>query len=151
MREIRTAISIQAPPAVVWAHLTDLPRYAAWNPLVREAAGTVAPGARLKVQIQLPSRAPMTFTPIVTKAVPERAFRWRGKLLVRGLFDGEHIFEMEPEGDGRCRFVHRERFSGVLVPLLWRFLETPTRAGFEEMNAALKARAEEQAGGQAVG
>lgn len=30
----------------------------------------------------------MMFTPIVTKAVPERAFRWRGKLFVRGLFDG---------------------------------------------------------------
>lgn len=140
MREIRTAISIQAPPAVVWAHLTDLPRYATWNPLVREATGTVAPGARLQVRIQLPGKAPMTFTPTVTEVRPERAFRWRGKLFVRGLFDGEHIFEVEPEGDGSCRFVHRERFSGLLVPLLWRFLAAPTRAGFEEMNTALKAR-----------
>jgi len=115
---------------------------------VREAAGTVATGARLKVKIQLPVQAPMTFTPTVTEVVSERAFRWRGKLLVRVLFDGEHIFEIDPNDDGRCDFVHRERFSGLLVALLWRLLEALTRSGFEEMNAALKARAEEPAVGR---
>jgi hypothetical protein len=35
-----------------------------------------------------------------------------------------------------------EQFSGLLVPLLWRMVNTDTRAGFEEMNAALKSRVE---------
>jgi hypothetical protein len=40
------------------------------------------------------------------------------------------------------RFVHREEFTGVLVPLLWRSLDRGTRRGFEEMNRRLKELAE---------
>ena len=43
------------------------------------------------------------------------------------------------------RFTQREEFRGVLVPLLWKQLDTRTRAGFEAMNEALKARAEARA------
>jgi hypothetical protein len=59
-----------------------------------------------------------------------------------GLFDGEHGFEIHPEGEGRVRLEQWERFSGFLVPLLWRRIAAPTRAGFVAMNEALKARAE---------
>jgi hypothetical protein len=51
-------------------------------------------------------------------------------------------FSIEPLSGGRIRFIHRERFSGVLVELVWRRLDRDTRLGFEAMNAALKARAE---------
>jgi hypothetical protein len=37
---------------------------------------------------------------------------------------------------------HSESFQGYLVPLLWRSVEPASRAGFEAMNRALKARAE---------
>jgi hypothetical protein len=40
------------------------------------------------------------------------------------------------------RFVHREEFTGILVPLLWRSLDRDTRRGFEEMNRRLKELAE---------
>ena len=46
--------------------------------------------------------------------------------------------------DGHVRFHQWERFGGVLVPFLRKMLDTSTRAGFEAMNAALKARAEAQ-------
>jgi hypothetical protein len=45
-------------------------------------------------------------------------------------------------GAGRVRFVQEERFSGLLVPLLAKGLDTHTLPGFEAMNRALKARAE---------
>ena len=57
-------------------------------------------------------------------------------------FDGEHIFTIEPLEAGDVRFVQREIFTGVLVPLFMRWLEKDTRRGFEEMNRALKLRAE---------
>jgi hypothetical protein len=62
------------------------------------------------------------------------------------LFDGEHIFEIEPTKAGSVRFVQRERFSGILVPLLWRSLDKSTRKGFNEMNAGIKRKAEEDWG-----
>jgi hypothetical protein len=64
--------------------------------------------------------------------------------MLPGLFDGEHIFTMDPLDAGRrTRLVHREEFRGVLVPLFWGSLDTATRQGFEEMNLALKKRVEE--------
>lgn len=143
MKELRTAIEIDAPADAVWAILTDLGQFAAWNPFIPEAEGEVREGARLKVRIAPPGGKAMTFTPTVTKVEPGREFRWLGRLLLPGLFDGEHIYEIEPLAEGGVRLVHREAFRGVLVPLFWKNLDTRTRQGFEAMNAALKQRAEE--------
>jgi hypothetical protein len=38
------------------------------------------------------------------------------------------------------------RIRGILVPLLWKNLETKTRSGFVKMNNSLKKRAEKEAG-----
>jgi len=142
MREIETEIVIAAPPARVWAVLTDFARYPEWNPFIPEAEGVAREGARLRVRITPPGGTAMAFRPVVQRVEPERALRWLGRLLVPGLFDGEHQFRIEPLDEGLVRFVQAERFSGLLVPLLWRSLDTKTRAGFEAMNRALKARAE---------
>ena len=142
MKELKTEIEINAPADRVWAILTDLGRFAEWNPFIPEAEGEVKEGARLRVRIAPPGGKAMTFTPTVTLVEPEQAFRWLGRLFLPGLFDGEHIYEITPLADDRVRFVQREEFRGVLVPLFWKNLDTQTRQGFEEMNAALKQRAE---------
>jgi hypothetical protein len=77
----------------------------------------------------------------VLKAEPPRELRWLGHFVFRGIFDGEHIFQIEPSGDGGSRFVQRERFGGVLVPLFGAMLGK-TEQGFVAMNEALKQRAE---------
>jgi len=61
---------------------------------------------------------------------------------VPGIFDGEHIFEIEELERNRVRFVQREVFKGLLVPLLARSLDRDTQRGFEEMNRALRGRVE---------
>ncbi len=146
MKELRTAIEINASADTVWAILTDLSQFAAWNPFMPEAEGEIREGARLRVRIAPPGGKAMTFKPTVTRVEPGREFRWLGHLLLPGLFDGEHIYEIAPLAEGGVRFVQREEFRGVLVPLLWKSLETNTRQGFEAMNAALKKRAEEEGG-----
>lgn len=142
MREIQTSIEIKASAARVWAVLTDLRSFPAWNPFIAEAEGEIREGARLKIRITPPGGKGMTFKPKVTRVVPERKFSWLGRFLFPGLFDGAHIFEIVDSGDGGVRFIHREQFSGLLVPLLWRSLDGGTRRGFEAMNAALKQRVE---------
>jgi hypothetical protein len=59
-----------------------------------------------------------------------------------GIFDGEHSFELLAQGQGQTRFIHKEIFSGILVPMFWSTLDRDTRAGFNNMNQALKARCE---------
>lgn len=58
------------------------------------------------------------------------------------LFEGEHYFVLSQLGSNRTRFVHGERFSGILLPLVKSNLESATRTGFEAMNEAMKRRAE---------
>jgi hypothetical protein len=142
MHEIRTATEIAARPERVWEVLSDLPGHSEWNPFVRSIEGRLAAGERLRIWVQPPGGRGMRFQPEVLEAVPNRRLRWLGRLLFPGIFDGEHYFEIEELGPNRVRFIHGEKFSGILVPLMRRSLDQGTRAGFEAMNAALRARAE---------
>jgi hypothetical protein len=140
MRELQASTDIEAQPERVWAVLTDFDAYADWNPFIRGISGQLEPGARLEVRIEPPGRRGMTFRPRLLTVEPNRELRWLGSFLVRGLFDGEHAFLIEQIGPARVRFVQRERFGGILVPLFGKGLAA-TRLGFEQMNLALKARA----------
>ena len=138
MRELSTSIEIYAPACHVWKILTDFEKYQEWNPFIRSITGEPKEGSRLKVFIQPPGSGGMTFRPIVLKAEQNRELRWLAHLFVPGLFDGEHRFVIEPIGENRVVFIQAERFKGLLVPVFWKFLESRTREGFNEMNEALK-------------
>jgi hypothetical protein len=140
--QLRTEITIDASAARVWDVLTDFEEFPRWNPFIRRIDGALAPRSRLAVKIQPPGGRALTFRPTVLRVRPEEHFAWRGRTLLPGLFDGEHTFDLEALGARRVRFVHAEAFRGLLVPLLASSLRTTTRAGFDAMNAALKARAE---------
>ncbi len=142
MKELYSEIEIQASAERVWQLLTDLSNFPLWNPFIRRASGIVQAGQRLEVNIQPSGASGMTFRPTVLIAEPNRELRWLGRFLVPGLFDGEHIFTIEPLGAHRVHFVQREIFTGLLVPFFARRIDTDTRRGFEEMNLALKIRAE---------
>ena len=131
----RTRLQCTAPAASVAA------RRSASRPFIRSASGEVRPGARLSVTIQPPGRDPLSFEPTLIVVRPDRELRWRGKLWLSGLFDGEHVFEIEPLAEDRVRLRHFETFDGVLVPLLGGVL-ADTEEGFRAMNAALKEQAE---------
>jgi hypothetical protein len=144
VKELHSEIEIAATAEGVWGLLTDFRSFPEWNPFIRRAKGEVKEGERLEVFLQPSGARGMTFRPKVLKAEPNRELRWLGHLLVPGLFDGEHIFRIEPLGEGRVRFIQQEKFTGLLVPLFAGGLERDTRRGFEEMNQALKERAEGQ-------
>ena len=141
MRLIETTTDIRAPAARIWSILTDFPAYPTWNPFITAAEGELSTGARLKITIAPPGHRPMTFRPVVLVVEREWELRWRGRMLMPRLFDGEHAFGLEQRAE-TCRFLHAERFSGMLLPLLGGGLFEATRQGFEAMNAALKQRAE---------
>lgn len=141
MREFRTETDIDAPAERVWQVLMDFDAFPEWNPFIRLVRGRPEVGSRLDVEIGASGARAMRFRPTVVKVVPNREFRWLGRVAVRGLFDGEHIFELEPRGSLGTRFVQRERFRGLFVPFLARRLEKDVRRGFDEMNRALRERA----------
>jgi hypothetical protein len=142
-KQLHADIEIEASPDRVWEVLTDLDAYSHWNPFIVEAAGQAATGHRLRLRMRLPGRRPMSFRPEVLEAEPGRRLRWLGRVLVPGLFDGEHSFTIRPVGPGRVRLAQHEEFRGLLAPLLLRLIAKPTLAGFQAMNQALKEQAEQ--------
>jgi hypothetical protein len=142
-KTLQADIEIQATPDQVWEVLTDFTGYRDWNPFIVEASGTPRPGQRLELHMRLPGRRPMTFRPEVLDADPGRKLRWLGRLLLPGLFDGEHSFSLEPIGPERVRLTQHEEFRGLLAPLLLVRIGEPTLAGFHQMNQALKVRVEQ--------
>jgi len=145
-RELHTEIVIRAAAETVWGVLTDFARYPEWNPFIFSIEGKLAAGQRLTVRFAREGSKSVTFRPTVLYTEGLREVRWLGHLLLPLLFDGEHSFFMEPIDVESVRFVQREVFTGFLVPLFWRDLDTHTRKRFHKMNRALKERAERMEG-----
>ena len=143
-RQLRAEVEIDAPPDRVWEVLTGFAAYQQWNPFIVQAAGQAVPGSRLELRMRPAGRRrTTTFRPEVLEADPGRRLRWLGRLLVPGLFDGEHRFTIEPIGPERVRLAQHEEFRGLLAPAVLILIAKPTLASFHQMNQALKARVEQ--------
>lgn len=136
--KILTSIDIDAPADSVWKHLTDFEKYGSWNPFIKSIKGHVAEGNIIEVTID-----GMKFKPKVLIYDAPSQFKWKGVLGSSFIFAGEHNFEIRERGADHCTLVHSEKFQGLLLPLMKKKLQTETRQGFEAMNRAIKARAEE--------
>lgn len=141
MKTITTTVDIAAPLERVWTVLVDFEAYPTWNPFIRYISGPVVVGGRLEAVLAPPGQRGMRFRPKVLVAEPARELRWKGQMLVPGLFDGEHFFLLEPMVGG-TRLTHGETFSGVLPAFMGAASFKPVEAGFKAMNEALKARAD---------
>jgi len=141
-KELTSSVEIKASAERVWEILTDFSTYQEWNPFIRPVVGRATEGTRLKVQIWPVGGRPVAFSPRVVKVEKDRELRWLGRLWLPGLFDGQHIFTIHSLDQERVRFIQKEIFSGLLVPLMAKRLDQQTLPGFEKMNEALKERAE---------
>lgn len=142
-KQLYTSVLINATPAKVWDVLMDFDNYGAWNPFIKWIKGNARPGTHITVNICPPGQKGMQIKPVVLQHVANRELRWMGSMGIPYLFDGEHTFLLEDNGDGTTSFHHFEHFRGILVPMLARMLDVNTKEGFEQMNMALKARVEQ--------
>ncbi len=110
-------VTISAPATAVWAILTDAAAFPRWNSTVTNIEGEICEGARLRLHVPGTSR---TFTPTVTGVVANERMTWTGGLTP--LFKGVRSFELTQRNGGLTEFAMSERFSGLLMPLVQRFL-----------------------------
>jgi len=141
---VKTEISINARPDKIWTILTDFDNYPKWNPFVTSLKGDVKVGNKITVRIEPPEASVNTFKPTVTAFETNKKLSWLGVLLMKGIFDGEHKFELTDNGNGTTTLVQSENFIGLLVPLFKKQLNDNTRRGFEAMNKKLKELAEQK-------
>lgn len=147
MPQTVSSIDIDAPPSVVWNVLLDSSRYGEWNPLMRLVHGRLEKGSFIVAKIDADG-IPFVFDARVNRCEPNRVLSWIGPSakFVHPVVSGEHSFELVDLGNGRTRFIHAERFDGMLMQIeaLWKPIEKKLAVLYPRFDRALKARAEAQ-------
>jgi hypothetical protein len=92
----------------------------------------------MKVKAVTSDSKEMTFTPKIIVYKEGQELQWSGHLLFPGLFDGRHIFKIVDNGNNTVTFIHKEIFTGILVPLFLNTFDDNAKKGYVLMNEKLK-------------
>ena len=142
MHEVRSEVEIHNYPESVWGILTDFATYEQWNPFINKIVGLPKQGEKVEIYIETPSGKKRRYSPRITKVEEGRELRWFGKSSLPGFLNAEHIFTIEELQPNHVRFIQREVFDGLMTRLFGKGFDKEIRQGFNEMNDALKKRAE---------
>jgi len=142
VREVRSEIEIHNCPETVWGILTDFASYEQWNPFINKIVGLPKQGEKVDIYIETPSGKKRRYSPRISKVEEGRELRWFGKSSLPGFLNAEHIFTIEELQPNNVRFIQREVFDGLMTRLFGKGFDKEIRQGFNEMNNALKKRAE---------
>ena len=113
----RVEMNIRATAPAIWDILSDAKGFPRWNSTITRIDGDIRDGERLRLHVPGTDR---TFTPRVSGLVPNQRMTWTGGLAP--IFSGVRTFVLRPRADGSTDFAMEERFSGVMLPLIGRFL-----------------------------
>ncbi|MFT4200969.1 SRPBCC family protein [Gordonia sp. (in: high G+C Gram-positive bacteria)] len=142
------SLEIAAPAATVWAVLTDFDSYGEWNPFVPRASSTLQPGAPIDMSVRLGGGDKLRRQREYVNAVdPGRFFSYSMKPAPMGLLHSVREQTVAPSGSGTCHYTSHFEIAGPLSPVVSGLMGKGLRRGFDDMAAALKARAEQIAGG----
>jgi hypothetical protein len=142
VKEVRSEIEINSYPESVWRILIDFAAYDQWNPFINKIIGVPTEGSKIDLYIETPSGKNRKYSPRITRVEEGRELRWFGKSSLPGFLNAEHIFIIEELQPERVRFIQRELFDGLLTRVFGKGVDTDIRQGFQDMNDALKKRAE---------
>lgn len=141
MYEIANEVEIDGTVEQVRQVLSGFDNFDAWNPVIRNVAGTLTVGQNVVISVAAPTGL-RDWNVAVVRVDPGREFAWTFFERHPWLYRGEHTFRVEPIDSHRTRYLDRETFHGLLVPSRRRQLGTKTKAGMVAMGEALKHRVE---------
>jgi hypothetical protein len=140
---VRAEIEIDAPPDVVFDHLTDLEKYPEWNPFTPHIDSTLEVGAPVRMRVRLGKGARLSRqVEYVTANQRPTRLCWGADIPFRFLVRADRAQTLELLEGGRTRYVCTDEISGLLTPLVIRFFGPAMQRGFEDCASALKVRAE---------
>ncbi len=140
-------VDINAPASVVWAILTDLPRYNEWNPFCIRAASTLEMGAAVDMTL-MNYPMPGQLVPnceYICAFEPERLLSWELQHSAFWPYAARRDQMIESTGPGTCRYYSTDAFLGESGIHVMRFCGAWVKRAFDDTARALKARAEAMA------
>jgi uncharacterized protein YndB with AHSA1/START domain len=137
--QFQTSVEIDAPPARVWAVLSDVERWPDWTASMTRVeltdGGALARGST--VRIKQPRFPAMTWR--VTSLEPNEGFTWEVRTPGGYSVAGHRI---EPRGDRGSRVTLTVRQTGALMTIIAPLMAGTTRHYMEMEAAGLKAACE---------
>lgn len=138
---IERQLEVEAPAAVVWQVLTDLPRYGEWNPFVPECRSSLQPGERIEMQVRLGQRLSRQVE-WMTAFEEGRGFAYRMRPLPLSALASRREHLIETVDEGRCRYRSHFELRGWLMPIVRALMQSHLDKGFSAMTQGLKRRSE---------
>jgi uncharacterized protein YndB with AHSA1/START domain len=137
-KDFTVTVQIAAPPATVWAVLSDLEAWPSWTTSMtsvrRTSSGPFTIGTA--VRVKQPSMPELTW--VVTDVVPAERFTWTSKSM--GVTTVAHHILRPQDGGTEVSLVVEQ--SGLLAPLVALLLGKRGRRYVETEAAGLKRAAE---------
>jgi hypothetical protein len=143
-------LDIAAPASVVWAVLTDLPRYNEWNPFCIRAVSTLKLGDPIEMTLINYATAGGPTVPnleYISAVEPEELLSWDFPDLDFWPYPARRDQVIEATGPESCRYYSTDAFLGANGIHVHRFAGPWVKRAFDDSALALKARAEAMHGG----
>lgn len=137
-------VEIDAPASIVWAILTDMPRYGEWNPFCVHAESTLEMGAPVKMSL-VNYANPGQLAPnteYVCAFEPEQLLSWELLDNPAWPYPARRDQMIEALGPNRCRYQSTDAFTGDNGIHVMRFAGAWIERAFNDTARALKIRAE---------
>jgi uncharacterized protein YndB with AHSA1/START domain len=139
---LREEAAIAASPERVWELLTDLPRYAEWNPWLVHAEGTLAPGGIVWADVWLGAERRRA-KHVVLAVEPRARLCWRDAGWTTAFVYGQRCRMLDARADGTVLLRQELLLEGPFVGTALRRYGDALRRGLAAETQALKQRAEQ--------
>ncbi|MGN7930676.1 MULTISPECIES: SRPBCC domain-containing protein [unclassified Sphingopyxis] len=137
-------VEIDAPAAVVWEILVDLPRYGEWNPFCIAAESTLAMGAPVNMTLKSYTEPDTVFPncEYVCAFEPGKLLSWELPHAEAWPYPARRDQVIEALGENACAYHSTDAFLGPNGIHVMRFAGPWVKRAFDDTAYALKARAE---------
>ena len=138
---VRAEVEIDAPIERVWKILTDIDRYADWNPFTPHVETSLRIGAPVRMQVRLIGKQLMNRTEFVTRNEPH-TLGWEMTMGARFLLYAERVQILTALDANRTHYLSEDCFTGWLRPLVLALFASAMKRGFRDCGQGLKQAAE---------
>ena len=145
-RTITTQIEISAAPEKVWDVLTNIAAWKEWSPIIKDSSGSAKSGSKLTITMVSDEgkdgKPGPKYEPTVTTFDEAKNMTWTATMGPGFVMTNGKVFELQATETGTL-LIHKETFSGMMVPMMWSKVQQNVPKMLDSMNEALKKLVEE--------
>jgi hypothetical protein len=139
---LRDTLVIEAPVALVWDVIADLPRYPEWNPFVVGARSSLIVGDPISMRVQLFPFFVQSQRETILECLPEQLLGYGVTGTPTNAIRSLRRHELRADGPDRTAYCSHFELDGWLAPVTRTLLGRLLRSGFGAATQALEQRAE---------